>query len=437
MEVYVPSHSKRAAKNPKLDLFNSPDADLSYLLENYQRVEATNFSPFNDNAIQFRVPLAYNFLDISDSFFRFVVNIRKKDGTILAATDKIAPENLFFHTFFSGVTVGINGFTFPSSTFQYPYQAWMFTLLQNGVGAKSSILSKEIYFPGNKMDDFSDDNKSFKARLELAKASKSFEMIGRPMHGLFTCEKFLPPSTKLCFEFRRSSPQVCLCGPATTTEYIIQLEVAEFYVRRVRVNPKISVEIMQSFRKNKRASYSFDNFRTNTVITPLNATSQFQFQKIVAGSNIVPKFVCLGVTSTDAFHGKFENSPFNFKTHDITSLKLTFESKPIVFEEMNFENGNYMLAYNTMCKLLPKFNGGNAISYEEWKDGSAIFVFDTQNLRGEDYSATRIGDIGLDIVFKTVPTKQLAIVVVSVEEVGIEISEDGLTDFVANKNILF
>jgi len=83
------------------------------------------------------------------------------------------------------------------------------------------------------MDDFSDDNPSFKARLQLAKGSKSFEMIARPIQGILTCEKFFPPGTKLSIEMTRSKPEFCLSGPAPATpiEYIVQVTLVLYMVR--------------------------------------------------------------------------------------------------------------------------------------------------------------------------------------------------------------
>jgi hypothetical protein len=80
--------------------------------------------------------------------------------------------------------------------------------------------------------------------LDLAKESKSFEMIGLPMHGIFINEKFFPPGTRFSIELETKNPEFSLSGPAKAdTAYKIQVEIAEFYVRRVRVNPKTEASI--------------------------------------------------------------------------------------------------------------------------------------------------------------------------------------------------
>jgi hypothetical protein len=133
--------------HPKLNLFESPDTDFSYVLDNYLRIQPETLPTTNCERFDFIFSSLDGYLDLSDSFVRFVANIRKKNGTALTATNKIVPENLFFHTLISNVEITINGTQLTSSFDLYPYQSWIFTQLQNGFGAKSSTLSKEIFFP--------------------------------------------------------------------------------------------------------------------------------------------------------------------------------------------------------------------------------------------------------------------------------------------------
>jgi hypothetical protein len=437
MEFLSHYHSKpMAGTHQKLDLFNSPDTDFSYVLENYLRIQSDTPPKFNSERIGFQFSSLDQYLDLSDSFVRFLVNIRENDGTALTATYIIAPENLFFHTFLSNVAITVNGVQLTSSFDLYPYQAWIFTQLQNEFEVKSSTLSEQIFFPGNKMDDFSDTNLSFKTRLDLAKWSKSFEMIGRQMHGIFNNEKFFPPGTTFTIELDTKKPEFALCGPPNaTTTYKIQVEIAEFYVRRARVNPKLVASIQANFNKKKYASYSYDNFMLSTSIVP-EKTRELYIPRIIHGT-ILPKLICFGFIPLDAYNGRREKLPFNFKPHGVCNMKLEFEGKAVVFEELNFENGNFMMTYNNLSKLLPESNGGNDITYEQFSNGNTLFVFDTQRLRGDDYNASRIGRLGLDLRFAQETTEQLQIVIVSIEEAAIELDGQGRAQPVSRNTITF
>jgi len=142
-------------------------------------------------------------------------------------------------------------------TQDYAYVAWINSLLQNGSGENGSMLSRQIYFPGEKFDEFDvTKNPSFKKRLALANRGKSFEMIGQPMHGIFQISKFLPPGSTFNIHLIRSNPGFHLSGPEVKTSagvvsqpYLLSLDAAEFYVRKIEVNPKIRSEIL--FKKMK------------------------------------------------------------------------------------------------------------------------------------------------------------------------------------------
>jgi len=87
------------------------------------------------------------------------------------------------------------------------YVAWINALLQNGSGEKSSMLSRQIYFPGEKFVEFDvAKNPNIKKRQQLANKGKPFEMIDQPTHGIFQTSKFLPAGASFNIQLVRSSP---------------------------------------------------------------------------------------------------------------------------------------------------------------------------------------------------------------------------------------
>jgi hypothetical protein len=58
-------------------------------------------------------------------------------------------------------------------------------------------------------------------------------------------------------------------------------------------------------------------------------------------------------------------------------------------------------------------------------NGNALFVFDTQMLQGDYYNASRIGRLGLKLRFAEDTTQQLNVVVMSIEEEGVELDGHG------------
>jgi len=95
MEVSYVASSKTLLENSKLDFFHYKETDMSHMSDVYVKVDANSSSNLTNGFILF--DFAHNhFIDFSDSFMRFVVNIRRKDGTALSDAENIAPENFFF-----------------------------------------------------------------------------------------------------------------------------------------------------------------------------------------------------------------------------------------------------------------------------------------------------------------------------------------------------
>jgi hypothetical protein len=432
MEVCTIARSKCGSANSRLNLFEVPETDFSYMLGDYQKIDPEPISFGGDSALSFAFGRpGSSFYDLSDSFVRILASIEKVDATELTDTDKIAPENLFFHTLWSSIDVTVNGSPLPLSS-DYPYTAWINTQLQNGLGEKSSMLSREVYFPGGKFDEFDvAKNPSFKKRLELAKGGKSFEIIGQPMHGIFHTSKFLPPDVKFTLQMSRSRPGFHLSGPQVTGSegkvtqpYLLNIDAAEMYVRKIVVSPKVQADIRQKFSRRGNAFYPYVHYNVSTVAIPAKSY-QFSCSNISDLGGRLPKLLCIGITTREAYNGRVDKSPFNFKPHGLATLKLKLNDTPIIYQQMNFDGEHYMLAYNTLCKLLPSGGGGNDIDYDKFLDGYTIFVFDPQSLYHYGYNANRRGFLGFEVTFSTETTEQLVAVIMSAQEMGMEIGGDG------------
>jgi hypothetical protein len=424
MEVCSIARSKCASPSDRVNLFDVPETDFSYMLGDYRKFELISGS---QGSLLFEIGRdGAEFYDLSDSFVRILVTIVKADGSDLSDSDKIAPENFFFHTLFQRMDAGINGSI--SNSMEYAYVAWMNAQLQSGLGEKSSMLSSEIYYPGP-FDKFDSTNPSFTKRLALGKNSKTFEMLGRPMHGLFTTSKFLSPGAVFTLEMVKSTTGFHLSGPATTNPniyvppYLVDIKTAQFYVRKITVNPKISTEIQQTFSKGKNSFYPYDHYSAVAHQIPDKMTN-YRFE--IRGGGALPKLVCIGFTTVEAYRGRAEKSPFNFRPHGLSRLKLTQDAKAIVYQELNFgDEGYYMLGYKTLCKLLPAGSDGNNIDYEKYIDGNTMFVFDLQSLCRYGYNPTKRGQLGVEVFFSSPPTESLMAIVMTADEMGTEVGGRG------------
>jgi ribonucleoside-diphosphate reductase beta chain len=86
------------------------------------------------------------------------------------------------------------------------------------------------------------------------------------------------------------------------------------------------------------------------------------------------------LVDTDAFHGSYTKSPFNFKNYKLSEAKVTagghnYPNTPL---KANFESKQYLELFNNLFEVLGigDENKGNGITKEKFVNGSMILAFD-------------------------------------------------------------
>jgi ribonucleoside-diphosphate reductase beta chain len=86
------------------------------------------------------------------------------------------------------------------------------------------------------------------------------------------------------------------------------------------------------------------------------------------------------MVDTDAFHGSYAKSPFNFKHNSLQEAKITAggHSYPNLAIKSDFASNRYMELFNNLFDVMNigDDNKGNGISREKFANGSAVLAFD-------------------------------------------------------------
>jgi hypothetical protein len=196
----------------ELDIFSNFPTDISVVASDFQAYYPTSSYKENENPLEFHISgNGTHYLDLNSSYLYVKAKIVKQDGADLAATDKVAPGNLFLSTMFENCYVSANGTQISDSANFYPYQSWIQKQLSFGESYKKTELSSEMYYKDTiGADDYTDNNQGFKARLGLAAESKPFELIGRINASIFQQKRYIPTNVDLNVILRRSSPKFAL-----------------------------------------------------------------------------------------------------------------------------------------------------------------------------------------------------------------------------------
>ncbi|XP_072171504.1 uncharacterized protein [Diadema setosum] len=117
-----------------LDLFTVPPTQLT--VEDGYAVDYHPIANIDSGPIEFFVSgSGSEYIDLAKTYLQVKAKIVKSNGTDLAATDKVAPVNLFMQALFSQVDISLNEKIITPSMPTYPYRAYADVMLNYGPAA--------------------------------------------------------------------------------------------------------------------------------------------------------------------------------------------------------------------------------------------------------------------------------------------------------------
>ncbi|KFM63148.1 hypothetical protein X975_23585, partial [Stegodyphus mimosarum] len=345
------------------------------------RVSST-FKCFRWSPIEFHVSgTGEDYLDLSQTQLFLKVKVVMSDGSLLKDGEKVGPVNLFMHSLFSQVDVTLNERLISSSNNTYPYRAILEKLLNHSYDEKTSQLSAELFFKdtAGKMNVFDpsdpNPNEGFTKRADFIKKSETVDMIGRLHVDLFHQERLMLNLVDLKLKLIRSKPEFCLMGE---NSYKILIQHASLFVRKVRVNPAVTLAHAKSLEKTS-AKY------------PIN------------------RVLC--------------------KIYSIPQVYMDGQPVPYHPLEPNFENNTFIRAYQSL--FLSAEERGLYLSRSEYANGYSFFVYDLSPdlCSGEHLNLVRHSNLRLEVKFSKALEQTVSVIVYAEFENLIEINKA--------RNILF
>ena len=165
----------------QLDLFSVPVSQTS--LEDGVFTEYRPISVLtSEGPIEFCIaPETSNYIDFANTFLYVKTSLTTDVGANLADGEEIAPECNFLHTLWSQCDLFLNGTLMTQSNKNFPYRAYIESLLSFGREAKDSQLSSVLWYQNTAghFDERADANLVYLKRKQLAANSNQIEMMGR------------------------------------------------------------------------------------------------------------------------------------------------------------------------------------------------------------------------------------------------------------------
>lgn len=325
----------------------------------------------------------------------------------------VAPTNNWLHTLFSQITVSINGQAVTQAHNHYHYKAYMENVLSYGTDARKTFLQGEGFYKdtAGQMNIFTDDNKGFKQRRELAKLSREVELKGRLHLDLFNQPHLMLNATPIRITLDRAKQALVLMhaapDPAAAqdhlkAEFAMEIMSATLEVRKVTLAPPMLLSHINALN-------------TTTAKYPIRRTVPYPFQipqgtvtlsKTTVCQGQLPRRITVGFVSARAHSGESTLNPFNFHHYNMTSLQVFAAGIPHPVQPMkfNFDEHQFIDGFMSLYIGTGQYGSdeGNMITREEFAKGFTLCCFNLSpdlNYEDDHYNAAKHGNLDIAVTF--------------------------------------
>lgn len=400
----------------ELDLFSAPMTQLSIEDKKYQ--ECQPLSALSDNSpIEFFIPGdGEKYLDLNDTMLHLRVKITERDGTAIPADTAVSLINYPLNTIFSQCDVILGDRLISQSSATHPYRAMIETLLNYSEDTLKSQFCAGLFYKdtAGAMDSIvitNGPNKGLTQRAVFTEESKEVDLLG-PLHAdIFFCERLLLNSVDLRIKLMRSNDAFCLMG-TRDSNFTLKITAASLYVKKVTVSPAVRLGHAAALMKGN-ALYPLSRVTVKTYSIPENTRICNQ-ENLFLGA--IPKYVILGMVHHDAFTGRRDLSPFNFRHNDVEYLALCQDGRQVPAKafQPQFDRGNSVREFYNVFTATGRHLKDLPLSIDrrEFNAGYALFAFNLEPTEDADtLSPVSNGNLRLEMRFR-VPLPQTTTLIV-------------------------
>jgi hypothetical protein len=409
----VKHNSSCEGMRSELDIFTLPPTQTTI-----DRGDWVHYQPIaalgDDSPLEFVIPgHGTEYLDLSNTLFQCVVQVKLSDGKDFVDTTEAGPVNNWMHSIFSQIDIFLNQKMISAPHHMYPYRAYIENLLNFNETSKNTQLTSVLFYPdeAGKFDLL--NNSGYLARKGYTKLSNKVDMIGRLHCDIFNMNKFLLNGVELRVKMTRSKSDFNMLSkdiPGLT----VKITDASLLVRKMTINPQVLIAHAKVLETNT-AKYPITRVDIKAMTIPQNTQSK-AIDNIFLGQ--IPERIIVGFVKNNAINGNVILNPFNFQHFDMNFFSLYIDGKQIPSKPLqpNISDKLYIQSYHSMFSGtgIMNLDDGNCISRSDYPNGYFLHAFDLT----PDFSANcnhwtlqKQGCVRMDVHFKSALTETITCVV--------------------------
>ena len=395
----------------------------------------TNALTASQTSFDFTFEPSNLYTDLASALLILEYQICKADGTALKDTDDATPVNNILHSLFSSVQLLINGEKVTGNSEDYPYKAFLLSLLSHNKETKKTYLRGCVKWLKDSAEHVGDReaNEGWVNRRKEATSSTTLCAVGHPVLDLMNQCKLLPSHCELKFVFERS-PKSFYMMSAANSPFYIKIVKANMSIRQVQVRDEVTEVHNKSVLDLKFGPFNYPITRTRVTKHTLNGGSQ-DYSWTQTDTTQIPSRVVIGLVKETASSGTITENPFNFKNFGVREIEVKHDEQKYEVKT-DFANKKIAEAYHNLFSETGLLATGHNcdISLEEFSDGYTLFAFDlTPDKAPEDVRINLLkqGKLTYTVRFQNPTTHAISVIILSFYDNLIQLTHDRLpvTDY--------
>jgi hypothetical protein len=399
---------------PELSLFEPARRDTS--LHSREFIEYRPINQLTESAaLEFNIPAQSSaYIDLKRSVLNVKLRLVNADNTPIESTLVMGLVNVPLHALFSQIDVAFQQTPQNHWGMNYPYKAYIDTLLKTNKDVQDSILTSQLFSKDTGHLDTSDaktgNNIGLVKRYDKTKEGQVVDLEGPLLLDIFQQPKLLINGVHLGIKLYHSHNAFRLMSDSLAPGEKVQIMDAVFKLCVQRLDNTVLLS-HQKMIQDHPAIYPY--LRTDIKSIAL-ASGQYSYSIDDLFQGSVPSKLIVGLVSSEAYSGSYKKNPFNFRHYDCSSLGFyvdgqSYPSHPL---QPNFEADQYTDCYRTLTHFREDIN----ITLDDYQNGYCLYVLDIDPYY--TFNTKRRGHCRLEIKFaKALPESVTLMVYATFPEV--------------------
>lgn len=363
---------------PELNLFTSLPIQTAVLSEMFQFYNPLTTLDKCTN-IQFQINgFEDKYIDMSNIYLKLQIQLVKSNGAAYETTEKDSQAyiiNNSLHSIFRALSVELNSQVVSNTQF-YHYKSYLEDLLNFQKPREESIMNTQGFILDTNQLDAFDDNHGATNRFEKTKESKTLELYGRIHADVFNMQKWLISGVNMKINFDLEKKEFYLMNVKEETKSELKIIEASVLVRYLQISPTMLLA-HHKMLQNQNIPYNFKRTVMKNFLIPSNVNGH-NIENVFSGQ--LPTNLLIVFVENDAFFGKTNKNPFNFKHFNLSHLQLNVNGNNVPSQPLTMNSDSNLIAkaYHDLHLGLNYANKDFGIMFTEtsFLNGFAIFAFD-------------------------------------------------------------